>query len=95
MAKYCQQILSRLCTKNISEFDAKINDKHLLECIKQLLVLYDERDYKNRNNAEVHEELEKLVLNDSRSEMEALYILLHVGDQEALKRALMLPSNLK
>ncbi|EFN66758.1 SAC3 domain-containing protein 1 [Camponotus floridanus] len=27
--------------------------------------------------------------------MEALYILLHIGDQEALKRALMLPSNLK
>ncbi|XP_029175660.1 germinal-center associated nuclear protein isoform X2 [Nylanderia fulva] len=85
----------RLCEKNISEFDAKINNKHLLECIKQLLVLYDKRDYKNTNNVEVHEELEKLALNDSRLEMEALYILLHIGDQEALKRALMLPSDLK
>ncbi|CAL1677229.1 unnamed protein product [Lasius platythorax] len=85
----------RLCEKNISEFDAKINNKHLLECIKQLLVLYDKRDQKNTNNVEVHEELEKLALNDSRSEMEALYILLHIGDQEALKRALMLSSDLK
>ncbi|XP_072743056.1 germinal-center associated nuclear protein isoform X2 [Anoplolepis gracilipes] len=85
----------RLCEKNISEFDAKINNKHLLECIKHLLVLYDERDHKNTNNIEVHEELEKLALNDSRSEMEALYILLHIGDQEALKRALTLSSGLK
>lgn len=95
MAKYCEQILSRLCIKNISEFDAKINNKHLLECITQLLVLYDNRGYKNINNTEIHEELEKLALNDSRSEMEALYILVHIGDQEALKRALMLPSELK
>lgn len=85
----------RLCIKNISEFDAKINNKHLLECITQLLVLYDNRGYKNINNTEIHEELEKLALNDSRSEMEALYILVHIGDQEALKRALMLPSELK
>ncbi|XP_050459715.1 germinal-center associated nuclear protein isoform X2 [Cataglyphis hispanica] len=85
----------RLCEKKVSEFDAKINNKHLLECLKQLLVLYDERDYKNRNNIEIHEALEKLALNDSRSEMEALYILLHIGDQEVLKRALTLSSDLR
>ncbi|XP_070151377.1 germinal-center associated nuclear protein [Polyergus mexicanus] len=85
----------RLCEKKISEFDGKINNKHLLECIKQLLVLYDERDYKNRNFLELHEELEKLEYIDSRSEMEALYILLNVGNEEVLKRALTLSSDLK
>lgn len=95
MARYYEHIFSRLCERKVSEFDAKINNKHLLECLKQLLVLYDERDYKNRNNIEIHEELEKLALNDSRSEMEALYILLHIGDQEVLKRALTLSSDLR
>jgi len=68
----------------------------LLECIKQLLVLYDQRNCKNdTDNTEIHKDLEKLALNDSRSEMEAIYILLHIGDHEALKRALALSSDLK
>lgn len=95
MARYYEHILSRLCEKKVSEFDAKINNKHLLECIKQLLVLYDERDYKNRNFLELHEEFEKLAYIDSRVEMEALYILLHIGNEEVLKRALTLSSDLK
>jgi len=83
----------RLCERNISEFDAKINNKHLLECIKQLLVLYDQRNA--TGDTEVHKDLEKLTLKDSRSEMEAIYILLHIGECEALKRALALSSDLK
>lgn len=86
----------RLCEKDISEFDTKINSKHLLECIKQLLVLYDQRSREDTtDNTDIHKDLEKLVLNDSRSEMEAIYILLHIGDREALKRALTLSTDLK
>ncbi|XP_012526268.1 SAC3 domain-containing protein 1 [Monomorium pharaonis] len=86
----------RLCERNISEFDAKINSKHLLECIKQLLVLYDEQSCENATgNTKVHKDPERLTLNDNRSEMEAIYILLHIGDREALRRALALPPNLK
>lgn len=87
---------SRLCERDISEFDAKINNKHLLECIKQLLVLYDQQGHENALvSTEVHKDLEKLTLNDSRSEMEAIYILLHIGDHEALSRALTLSTDLK
>lgn len=85
----------RLCERNISEFDAKINSKHLLECIKHLLVLYDHQAENAKSNTEVHKDLEKLALNSSRSEMEAIYILLHIGDHEALERALKLSSDLK
>ncbi|KAL6260269.1 hypothetical protein P5V15_007801 [Pogonomyrmex californicus] len=86
----------RLCEKNISEFDPKINSKHLLECINQLLILYDQQDYENiQDNSEIHKDLEKLTLINRRSEMEAIYILLHIGDNEALRRALILPSDLK
>lgn len=85
-----------MCEKDISEFDTKINSKHLLECIKQLLVLYDQRSCEDTtDNTDVHKDLEKLVLNDSRSEMEAIYILLHIGDREALERALTLSTDLK
>lgn len=96
MESYETSSFYRLCERDISEFDAKINSKHLLECIKQLLVLYDQRSHKNAtDNTEIHKDFEKLALNDSRSEMEAIYILLHIGDHEALKRALTLSSDLK
>ncbi|XP_032686486.1 germinal-center associated nuclear protein isoform X2 [Odontomachus brunneus] len=86
----------RLYERSISEFDAKINNKHLLECIKHLLVLYDKQDNKNtRDDLDICEDFDKMTLNNNRSEMEALYILLHVGDQDALKRALMLSPDLK
>ncbi|EFN89693.1 80 kDa MCM3-associated protein [Harpegnathos saltator] len=86
----------RLCEENISKFDAKINNKHLLECIKHLLVLYDEQDSNNRiDDTSIYKDFDKMTLNNSRSEMEALYILLHIGDQDALKRALTLSSDLK
>lgn len=85
-----------MCERDISEFDTKINNKHLLECIKQLLVLYDERSREDTtDDTKIHKDLKKLVLNDSRSEMEAIYILLHIGDREALERALSLSLDLK
>lgn len=84
----------RLCERNISEFDPKINDQHLLECIKQLLVLYDVQDNKT-NKIEFHQNMETLTLTDNRAEMEALYILLNIGDVSALNRALSLSENLR
>lgn len=69
---------------------------HLLECLTQLLVLYDEQDYKNASgDTEIHATLENLTLNDSRLEMEALYILLNVGDKQVLTRAVTLSPDLK
>lgn len=87
--------MQRLCERNISDFDVKINNKHLSECIKQLLVLYDQCDQRASSNMELHEHFKKLALNDNRLEMEALYILLHIGDQDALQRALTLSSDVK
>ncbi|KAL2744532.1 germinal-center associated nuclear protein [Vespula maculifrons] len=83
----------RLCERNISEFDPKINDQHLLECIKQLLVLYD--TVNRTEKLELHENIEVLTLIDNRAEMEALYILLNIGDISALNRALSLPEKLR
>ncbi|XP_014468556.1 PREDICTED: germinal-center associated nuclear protein isoform X2 [Dinoponera quadriceps] len=86
----------RLCERNISEFDAKINNKHLLECIKHLLVLYDEQDSKSvTDNMDLYKDFDKMTINNNRSEIEASYILLHIGDQDALQRALTLSSDLK
>lgn len=86
-------IFHRLCERNISEFDPKINDQHLLECIKQLLVLYD--TVNRTEKLELHENIEVLTLIDNRAEMEALYILLNIGDISALNRALSLPEKLR
>ncbi|XP_047356698.1 SAC3 family protein 1 isoform X2 [Vespa velutina] len=83
----------RLCERNISEFDPKINDQHLLECIKQLLILYD--TVNKTEKLELHEDIEALTLIDNRAEMEALYILLNIGDISALNRALSLPEKLR
>ncbi|KAK2575714.1 hypothetical protein KPH14_012103 [Odynerus spinipes] len=83
----------RLCERNISEFDPKINNQHLLECIKQLLVLYDVLDKPDK--FELHETMEALTLVNNRAEMEALYILLNIGDVSALNRALSLPEKLR
>ncbi|XP_011054142.1 PREDICTED: germinal-center associated nuclear protein isoform X1 [Acromyrmex echinatior] len=85
----------RLCERDITEFNAKINNKHLFECIKQLLVLYDQQNENVTDNIAVHKDFEKLALSNNRSEMEAIYILLHIGDCEALTRAFSLSSDLK
>lgn len=87
---------SRLCEKSESEFNVNINKLHLLECLTQLLLLYDDQNYKDVSDSmEIHKTLESLTLNDNRLEMEALYILLNIGDKETLTRTLTLPSDLK
>ncbi|XP_050478788.1 SAC3 domain-containing protein 1 isoform X1 [Bombus huntii] len=84
----------RLCERSISEFNAKINEQHLAECIMRLLNLYDEFEDK-KNSLELNSDMKKLMLNDDRPQMEALYILLHMGNTEALMRGLQLPPDLR
>lgn len=63
----------RLCEEPIDLFDPVLNETHLKECLKRLLVIYDAD--KTRS--------------DSRDEMEALYTVVHLGDATALTRALL------
>jgi len=59
-------------------------------------MLYDQSDHKDTtSNIEVHEDNKKLALNDNRLEMEALYILLHIGDQDVLQRVFTLSPDFK
>lgn len=73
----------RLCEKSLNEFVPKFNNEHLLECIKQLLVMYDEDEKYNFDKSSIE--------NNGRLTTEVLYILLHLGDQVALRRGLNLP----
>ncbi|KAF7993652.1 hypothetical protein HCN44_010247 [Aphidius gifuensis] len=73
----------RLCEKSLNEFVPKFNNEHLLECIKQLLVMYDEYEQYNVDKSSME--------NNCRTTIEVLYILLHLGDQVALRRGLNLP----
>ena len=59
-----------------------------------MLVLYNESEGE-RNSLELDRDMERLILNDNRAEMEALYILLYMGKMEALTRALRLPHDLR
>ncbi|XP_033324274.2 SAC3 domain-containing protein 1 isoform X1 [Megalopta genalis] len=81
----------RLCDRNISEFDTTINNRHLFECISHLLILYDQWDQKVRTSDISDISMEQLKLDNNREQMEAAYILLNMGNVEALTRALTLP----
>ncbi|XP_069680945.1 SAC3 domain-containing protein 1 isoform X2 [Periplaneta americana] len=72
----------RLCSQPASKFDATINHTHLLECLTRLLVLYDEVQ-------------QCCHVSEERREMEALYLLVALGDGQALTRALQLPTKLR
>lgn len=74
--------------KDPAEFVSKFNDQHLLESIKQLLVLYDERD---ENKTQDLYTFRGMTMKNNRSEMEAMYLLLYLGDANALARGLSLP----
>lgn len=43
----------------------------------------------------IDEQLSKMLLNDNRPEIEALYLLFNLGDHSALVRALSLPQNVR
>ncbi|XP_031845412.1 SAC3 domain-containing protein 1 isoform X2 [Nomia melanderi] len=84
----------RLCDRNASEFDATINNRHLSECMSHLLVLYDEWDREIRGS-ELETSTDNLKLTNHREQVEALYILLNMGNTEALTRSLTLPLHLR
>ncbi|XP_078036784.1 SAC3 domain-containing protein 1 isoform X2 [Augochlora pura] len=84
----------RLCDRNISQFDTTINNRHLFECISHLLILYDQRDLMIRT-LDSNVAVKQLKLDNNREQMEAAYILLNMGNVEALTRALMLPLRLR
>ncbi|XP_053688480.1 SAC3 domain-containing protein 1 [Sabethes cyaneus] len=69
----------RLCEAPISEFDPKICNTHLQECLKKALRCYDELNKQSPN----------------RTEMEGLYLMFNLGHTEALNRGISLPSKLK
>ncbi|XP_066598269.1 germinal-center associated nuclear protein isoform X2 [Prorops nasuta] len=89
----------RLYERQISEFDVTINNQHLLECLKQLLVLYDYKDegeFFDLNNSDVISGLlNNLVLENNRPEMEAIYLLVNIGDSTALTRAVTLSREIR
>ncbi|XP_017878264.1 SAC3 domain-containing protein 1 [Ceratina calcarata] len=90
----------RLCERPLVEFNAKINDQHIGECIRSLIALYDtqtmtDSDELNSSLGILAKCMGELSLNADRQQMEALYILLNIGDTEVLKRAIRLPLNLR
>jgi len=58
-----------LCDETAVNYDSKINETHLQECLKRLLVLYASYD-----NASVNR----------RAEFIAYYLLVNLGEAEAL-----------
>ena len=72
--------------ETISIFDAKICTQHLQECLKRVLSNYDQLDL--MGNEECYS-LENRVL------IESIYLLLNLGDPEALQRAIKLKTRLK
>ena len=83
----------RLCERSKLEFSEQINNQHLAECMTQLLTLYDKST--NKDFLSIDKCLQNLTLSNDRQQMEALYILLNMGDAESLKRALNLPLYLR
>jgi hypothetical protein len=75
----------RLCAEAQSKFDATINWTHLLQCLQQLLTLYDA----------THQDCYSVPTTGVRAEMEAMYLLLGLGNSDALRRALQLPQELR
>ncbi|XP_067009663.2 SAC3 domain-containing protein 1 isoform X2 [Anabrus simplex] len=76
----------RLCEEPMDHFDPVINRTNLLECLKRLLVMYEECvaiDYRD--------ELGSVMLKH-RPEMEALYLIVSLGSPEAIVRAINLES---
>lgn len=78
-----------LCEENIHNFDPKICEQHLQECLKKLLCCYDELYLKNPQK-ELTFKKEK-----TRVFMECLYLVFNLGSHEALQRSLTVPKNVK
>ncbi|XP_055843346.1 germinal-center associated nuclear protein [Episyrphus balteatus] len=79
----------RLCEESVDNFDPKICEQHLQECLKRVLCCYDE----------IHAEsgFDKMNLSEIRSRnfIESIYQLFNLGSIEALKRSAHLPAEIK
>ncbi|XP_034949417.1 SAC3 family protein C isoform X2 [Chelonus insularis] len=83
----------RMRDKSLKEYVPKFNDQHLVECIKQLLVMYDNRDFElTEEYSTDSDKLVEVPVDKNRIEIEALYILLYLGNFTSITRGLSLPS---
>ncbi|XP_055376980.1 SAC3 domain-containing protein 1 isoform X2 [Condylostylus longicornis] len=78
----------RLNAEPIQNFDSKICDQHLQECMKKVLGYYDELDVEKNNEPPAIETRNRILV-------EALYQLFNLGQTEALSRTLILKSNIR
>ena len=72
-------MLIRFCTAPHEDFDGHLNFTHLLECLKDVLILHEER----------------CVPDEQRIEMSAVYLLLNLGSPEAMRWGLGLRPELR
>ncbi|XP_055911980.1 SAC3 domain-containing protein 1 [Eupeodes corollae] len=79
----------RLCEESVDNFDPKICDQHLQECLKRVLCCYDEV------YAKFGYENMKLNAIRSRIFIESIYQLFNLGSVEALTRCVHLPVEIK
>uniref|UniRef100_A0A1I8PIQ9 SAC3/GANP/THP3 conserved domain-containing protein n=1 Tax=Stomoxys calcitrans TaxID=35570 RepID=A0A1I8PIQ9_STOCA len=70
----------KLCEEAIDNFDPKICEQHLQECLKRALVCYDEIGINDMNLLEIQR----------RALIEALYQVFNLGSVEAMRRCLTL-----
>jgi SAC3 domain-containing protein 1 len=68
----------KLCEESLDNFDPHINNTHLQECLKRLLVLYSSPD----------------VCRCHQAEFVSIYVLINLGSSEALMLGLQLKSQL-
>lgn len=74
----------RLTEEPLKNYDPKICEQHLQECLKKLLVCYDEIDL---------EEIEYDIW--SRCRIESVYLMFNLGTADALLRGARLPNVIK
>uniref|UniRef100_A0A1A9WRA9 SAC3/GANP/THP3 conserved domain-containing protein n=1 Tax=Glossina brevipalpis TaxID=37001 RepID=A0A1A9WRA9_9MUSC len=75
----------KLCEETIGNFDEKICELHLQECLKRVLVSYD--------NIACNEMIDDEIKN--RAFVEALYQIFNLGSIEALNRCVLAPQEIK
>lgn len=87
MIKFLVYSLFLLHNEKITVFDKKICIQHLQECLKKVLSNYEQLDF-NTSSKESYNFENRVVI-------ESIYLLLNLGDSEALHRAIKLNTRLK
>ncbi|XP_037820536.1 SAC3 domain-containing protein 1 isoform X1 [Lucilia sericata] len=75
----------KLCEEAVDNFDPKICEQHLQECLKRALVCYDEISLDDLKLIDIY----------NRAFLEALYQIFNLGSVDALKRCLTLPKEIR